>query len=142
MANFNVDVDFVDHSKLLNRKVKTAMKNAMTDVVLDIKRVSSLSAPHDSGFLSKSAQHEVYIASQYIEGSVGFSAMDKGFNYAEWTHEEDYELGKKSKKKKGGKSKFGSGTVPVGTGYLDNTITKNKAGYLDHLEQAYRDSLS
>jgi hypothetical protein len=141
MAQFRVHVSQIDKSKLINKKVKKAMRDAMTDITLDMKRVASLSAPHDTGFLEKNAEHEVYVGSQYIEGTVGFSAMRKGFNYAEWTHNEDYELGEKSKRKKGGKSKFGSGRVPVGKGYLENALKQNEAGYLQHLQDAYRDAL-
>lgn len=141
MARFRVDVDFVDRTRLLNKRVKSGMRNAMTDVVLDMKRVASMSAPHNTGFLEKNAQHEIFVGSQGIEGSVSFSAVERGFNYAQWTHDENYELGEKSKRKQGGKSKFGSGRVPVGKGYLENTLNRNKQGYLDHLQQAYNNAL-
>lgn len=142
MARFRVDVDFVDRSKLLNGKVKKGMRDAMTDVVLDVKRVASMSAPHATGYLEKTAQHEIAVGSQGIEGSVGFSAVQNGFNYAQWTHDASYELGEKSKRKSGGKSKFGSGRVPVGRGYLENALEMNKAGYMEHLQQAYTDALN
>lgn len=141
MARFKVDVDFVDNSKLLNGKIKKAMKDAVLDVTLDLKRVASMSAPHDTGYLEKNAQHEVYVASQYVEGTVGFSAVENGFNYAQWTHDEEYELGEKSARKRGGKSKFGSGTVPVGQGYLENALEYNKQGYIDHIKQKYREAV-
>lgn len=141
MARFNVDVDFVDRSKLLNKRVRRGMQDAMTDVVLDLKRVASMSAPHKTGFLEKNAQHEIFVGSQGIEGSVGFSAVERGFNYAKWTHDEDYELGEKSKRKSGGQSKFGSGRVPVGKGYLENALEMNREGYLRHLQDAYTNSL-
>jgi hypothetical protein len=142
MARFNVKVDFTDKSKLLNGKIKKAMKDAVLDVTLDLKRVASMSAPHDTGYLEKNAQHEVFVASQYVEGTVGFSAVEHGFDYAQWTHDEEYELGEKSAKKRGGKSKFGSGTVPVGTGYLKNALEMNKQGYIDHIKQKYREAIN
>lgn len=142
MGRFTVDIEIVDRTQLLRRNVNRAMTNAMTDVVLDLKRVSTMSAPHDTGFLEHNAQHEVYIGSQGIEGSVGFSATQNGFNYAQWTHDEDYNLGEKSKKKKGGKSRFGQGRVPVGKGYLENSLEQNKSGYMRHLVEAYLDALN
>jgi len=142
MARFSVDVDFVDRSKLLSKRVKKDMRNAMTDVVLDMKRVASMSAPHDTGLLERSAQHEVFVGSQGIEGTVGFNAVNKGFNYAQWTHDKSYELGEKSKRKTGGQSRFGSGRVPVGKGYLENALEKNRAGYMEHLQEAYTNSLN
>jgi hypothetical protein len=141
MAKFSVKVDFVDNSKLLNGRIKKAMKDAVLDVTLDLKRVASMSAPHDTGYLEKNAQHEVFVASQYVEGTVGFSAVENGFNYAQWTHDEEYELGEKSARKRGGKSKFGSGTVPVGKGYLENALEYNKQGYIDHIRQKYREAV-
>lgn len=142
MAKFTVKSSFVDKSKLLANKVKKDMRGAVLDVTLDLKRVASKAAPHDTGYLEKSGQHRVFVASGYVEGSVGFSAMHKGFNYAEWTHDETYKLGKKSAKKKGGKSKYGSGTVPVGTGYLEKALDMNERGYMQYLEDRYRQSLS
>ena len=142
MARFKVDVSFVDKSKLLNSKVKKAVKDAVTDVTLDMKRVASQSAPHDTGYLEKNAQHEVHVASQFVEGSVGFSAVENGFNYAEWTHDNHYELGEKSKRKRGGKSRYGGATVPVGTGYLKNALNLNRQGYMNHLRDKYREALS
>ncbi|MEH7117211.1 hypothetical protein V7128_07285 [Neobacillus vireti] len=143
MARFNMRVDFVDNSRLLERKVKSAMKDAVLDVTLDMKRVASASAPHDTGFLEKSAQHEVFVTNQSVEGTVGFSAVHDGFDYARWTHDEEYNLGEKSARKRGGKSRFGNGgTVPVGKGYLENALEMNKQGYLQYLEQKYKESLS
>lgn len=141
MARFDVSVDFIDNSKLLNKKVRKAMTDAMTDVVLDLKRVASMSAPHDTGYLEKNAQHEVYIGNKYLEGTVGFSAVEKGFNYAQWTHDKKYELGAKSAKKKGGKSKFGQGIVPVGQGYLENALNNNRQGYLDYIGEKYGEAI-
>lgn len=140
MAKFKVDAKFIDKSELINSKIKKHMKDAVLDVTLDLKRVASAAAPKDTGFLEKNAQHEVFVGSQYVEGAVGFSAVEKGFDYATWTHNEDYNLGEKSKKKPGGKSKFGSGIVPVGKGYLENALEMNKAGYLRHLQDKYNEA--
>lgn len=142
MGRFTVDVEFVDRTQLLNRNVKRAMSKAMTDVTLDLKRVASMSAPHKTGFLSQNATHEVFEGSQGIEGSVGFSAVEDGFNYAQWTHDAEYKLGEKSAKKKGGKSKYGQGRVPVGKGYLENALENNRSGYIRHLLETYLDALN
>lgn len=141
MGKFDIKVDFIDNTKLINKKVKKAMEDAMTDIVLDLKRVASMSAPHDTGYLEKNATHEVYVGSKYLEGTVGFSAVEKGFNYAQWTHDKKYNLGAKSAKKKGGKSRFSSKVVPVGTGYLENALEFNRQGYLDYLKEKYREAI-
>lgn len=140
MAKFKMSVKSIDRTSLIRKAVKNNMTDAIVDVTLDLKRVASKSAPHDSGFLEKSAKHEIYVSGVSAEGTVSFSAIEDGFNYAEWTHNADYELGEKSTKKKGGKSKFGSGTVPVGKGYLDNALQNNKQGYMRHIEDKYREA--
>ncbi|ADP32899.1 hypothetical protein [Bacillus atrophaeus] len=142
MARFSVRADFVDRSKLISRQIKRTMEGAVLDVTLDMKRVASMSAPHKSGFLEKQAQHEIYASSNYIEGAVSFSAAHNGFNYAKWTHDADYKLGDKSEKKRGGRSRFGGGAVPVGKGYLENTLSMNRSGYMNYLEEKYRQALS
>lgn len=130
-----------DNSKVLQGKVKRAMQEAILDVTLDLKRVASQSAPHDTGYLERNAKHEIYTASNYVEGSVGFSAVHSGFDYAKWTHDEHYNLGEKSQRKRGGKSRYGGATVPVGTGYLENALNFNKQGYMNHIKDKYREAL-
>lgn len=141
MAKFKMSVSKINKTKLLNSKIKRNLTDAIVDVTLDLKRVASASAPHDTGYLEKNAQHEIYTSGAYIEGTVGFSAIENGFNYAEWTHDKDYELGEKSAKKKGGKSRFGSGVVPVGKGYLKNALENNRNGYMSHIEDKYKEAL-
>lgn len=142
MAKFKMSVSKIDKSKVISRQIRQSLTDAIVDVTLDLKRVASQSAPHDSGFLEKNAQHEIYSSGSYVEGSVGFSAVERGFDYAQWTHDKDYELGEKSAKKKGGKSRFGSGTVPVGKGYLENALENNKQGYMRHIEEKYREAIN
>lgn len=142
MANFKMDVDFIDETKMLNKAINKAMKDAMTDITLDIKRVASESAPHKSGFLEKNAEHDVFLGENYFEGTVSFSAVERGFNYAQWTHDKKYKLGKKSAKKKGGRSRFGTQAVPVGTGYLTNAIEFNEKGYLDYIAEKYKGAIN
>lgn len=134
-------VKSVDMSAKIRKAVINNMTDAIVDVTLDLKRVASKSAPHDTGFLEKNAKHEIYASDTTAEGSVSFSAIEDGFNYAEWTHNADYELGDKSAKKQGGKSRFGSGIVPVGKGYLENALQTNKQGYMKHIEDKYREAL-
>ena len=140
MAKFKMSVKSIDKTAMIRKAVKRNMTDAIVDVTLDLKRVASKSAPHASGFLEKNAKHEIYVSGSYAEGTVSFSAVEDGFDYAEWTHNEDYELGEKSAKKTGGKSKFGSGIVPVGRGYLENALQNNKKGYMNHIEDKYREA--
>jgi len=141
MTKSGVTINFTDNTKKFSRQVSKNMTTAITDVTLDMKRVASASAPHDTGFLEKNASHDIQVGAKYVEGTVGFSARDKGFDYATWTHDATYNLGKKSARKTGGKSKYGAGSVAVGKGYLTNTLSTNQNGYFNHMLSAYKDAL-
>lgn len=129
-------VKIVDNTKKVDKRINKAMRNAFTDVVLDVKRVSSASAPHDSGFLEKN-KHTIKNRKGTLVGEVSFEAKNDGFDYAEWTHNADYDLGEKSKRKGGGKSKYGSGSIPVGKNYLGNTVEMSEKGYMEYLTEAF-----
>lgn len=139
MAKMGIKVDVTDNTGKISNQMFKNLKQAVTDVTLDIKRVSSASAPHKSGFLEKNT-HDIQAGADFIEGSVSFKAVNKGFDYAEWTHNADYNLGEKSKRKSGGKSRYGSGSVPVGKGYLKNTVENGRAGYREHIIKAFGDA--
>ena len=128
-----VKLKITDNTAKLDKAITQGLTDAFTDIVLDIKRVSSESAPHKTGYLENN-RFSITETSKGIEGYVGFEARSKrGFDYATWTHDKDYTLGEKSKAKRGGRSKYGAGAVPVGKGYLKNTIDNNRAGYTEHL---------
>lgn len=142
MARFRMDVNLTDNTQRISRRMNTILEDAMTDVVLDLKRVASGSAPHRTGFLERNAQHDISVSNGKLVGSVGFSAVEHGFNYAQWTHDKKYDLGEKSARKRGGLSGIGhGGIVPVGTGYLENALNMNKRGYLQYLQEKYEEAL-
>ncbi|MFG3611441.1 hypothetical protein [Rummeliibacillus stabekisii] len=142
MARFRMNVNFRNTTKGIETNINNKMKEAITDVTLDLQRVASQSAPHDSGFLEGNSQYHVNAMGKTLEGTVSFSASNKGFDYAQWANDKQYNLGEKSARKSGGKSRFGGGTVPVGTGYLKNALEMNKAGYIRHLQDKYREALN
>lgn len=119
----------------MSTKVDRAVNQSLLDVVNDVRRVSSAAAPHKSGKLEKNIS-TVKRDGSTITGTVEFKAVNRRFDYAEWTHNADYNLGEGSRKKPGGKSVFG-GSVPVGKGYLARTIEGGNDGYLDHIKQGY-----
>lgn len=127
---------FTDMSKAIDRNLTENLK----DVVLDVKRVSSQSAPHKTGKLEKN-YHRYSKRGDTLTGEIYFNATNKGFDYAEWTHNGNYELGERSLRKRGGSSKFISGTVPVGAGYLSNTVERGADGYLKHLTDGFNDAI-
>lgn len=129
-------VNIIDNTKKIGDSINKSMTDAFVDIVLDVKRVSSQSAPHDSGKLEKN-KHTIKTGGGKLEGEVWFEAENEGFDYAKWTHNGDYELGEQSKRKTPGKSKYGNGSVPVGPGYLSNTIEQSRKGYMEHLEEVF-----
>lgn len=136
-----VKVELKDNTGKKIKNLSKGMTDAFTDVVLDAKRVSSESAPHKTGHLEKN-RYSIVQTRGGLEGYVGFEARSKkGFDYADWTHEANYNLGEQSKRKRGGRSKYGNGVIPVGRQYLANTIRVNAHGYYDHFRKAYKDSI-
>lgn len=133
-----VKVKVTDHTRKINKQFKKEAKHAFEDVVLDIKRVSSESAPHLTGHLEN---NRVSFYDAGYSADIKFKAISKSggkaFDYAKWTHGADYKLGDKSARKPGGKSKFGS-SVPVGPGYLSNTVANGEKGYYKHLGSAFK----
>lgn len=127
-----------NNTRKIERSVAKESVAAFSDVVLDIKRVSSESAPHLTGHLEN---NRVRFYDRNLSADIKFKAMSttgrRSFNYAKWTHDASYNLGEKSARKRGGSSKFGS-SVPVGPGYLSNTIENGADGYFKHLGSAYK----
>ncbi|MGG0487255.1 hypothetical protein ABEY65_28295 [Priestia aryabhattai] len=103
------------------RKIKATVRtqaiNGMKTSMKDLTRVASEAAPLDEGDLEMSGFNDVDVHGSEIKGWVGFEAFNKDFNYAIWTHEENYNLGTKSKAKGGGSGLSGT-SYEVGKGYL------------------------
>lgn len=97
--------------------VRTESIKGMKASMKDLNRVASEAAPLDEGKLEMSGSHSTSVNGSTIIGTVGFSAYNKDFNYAIWTHEENYNLGKRSRKKSGGSGMSGK-SYDVGKGYL------------------------
>lgn len=137
-----MNVNLNNNAHTISQDLDRKMKEALTDVTLDVRRVASQSAPHDSGFLEGNAQYHVDTAGGVLKGTVGFSAENKGFDYAKAMNDKHYKLGEKSARKTGGRSAIGGGaTVPVGTGFLSNAIDFNRPGYMQYLQNKFREGL-
>lgn len=136
-----VTIKINDGTDRIAKVIDKNVKDSFEDIILDLKRTSSASAPHDSGFLEKN-KYRIKTSSKGLVGEVYFVSKKKGFDYAEWTHNADYNLGEKSKRKAGGKSKFASGSIPVGKAYLARTVTQSTDGYLEHIAKAYGEAIN
>lgn len=116
-----IEVKGLDMFKDINNVIYEAVKDCMDDIKDDAVRTASGSAPVDTGKLEKS----YFVRSKKVplkrcDFSLTFRAMNKGFNYAIWTHDADYKLGVKSRAKQPPKSRFAKGTLRVGNKYLTN----------------------
>lgn len=118
----------------LAKELTKGIGEAMTDIVLDIERVSSQAAPHKTGALEKSYKHTMKRSGDKLEAEVYYTA-----DYAERMHDGTYKLGKGSLAKKGVKSKFGDKQINVGPGYLSRTVEENEDGYIEHLNETIQD---
>ena len=115
-------------------KISKAIKNSIKSCGVDLLRVAKERTPYKSGDLEKSGSLTMNVGATVVTAKVGFNIVNEGFNYAVWTNNKTYKLGKLSKEtKSGGRSAMYSGTLPVGTGYLTDTAEKCKAGYEEYV---------
>lgn len=137
-----MQVKFKDKTGFISKNIKQGLTDSVLDLTLDLKRTAAAAAPHKSGFLDTSGvSHSVKNSRGGMTGTVSFRAMDGRFDYSEWTHNADYTLGDKSKLKPGGKSIYGTQNVPVGKGYLSNSLEYNSEGYLNKLSEDFRSAI-
>lgn len=121
----------------LGNNLVGAVEQGMNDITDDLLRVASLRAPVDTTTLEKSGTSKISKSGQSIQGTVSFSAVNRGFNYAKKLDEKSFNLGKKSlqKSSKGARSKFSGASLKVGTGYLSGTAKACELGYIKHVNE-------
>lgn len=117
----------------LDKEVASSVRESMDVIRMDVVRVSSGLAPVDKGHLENSYKETITNTNTKSEFEVSYAAYNKGFNYAEWTHNEDYNLGKKSRLKRPAKSRFTKATFKVGKGYLHEVAIACKDGWTDFI---------
>lgn len=106
-------------------------KTSFDTVATDLKRVSAGASPKDTGFLEKNHLNLDYGKDSWV-ATIYFDAYNGEFDYAHWTHEAHYNLGKGSLAKPGGSSKF-TGHVSVGRKYLERPLESGKDNYVKHI---------
>ncbi|MCY8048450.1 hypothetical protein MOD91_18165 [Bacillus haynesii] len=144
----SVRVDFKtikDNRKIISKNVSAGAKTAMTDVVDNLVKASSGSAPHDKGILEDAWSKEVGYDSTYrLFGKVSYSVTENGsgggYNYAVKMHEGNYNLGEGSRRKSGGKGMSGR-TYPVGKHFLSGVLEGERQAYTRHMEQGIKKTL-
>lgn len=134
MYKYNSTVD----TSAIAKKIQQQAQLGLEDVIDDLVRTSSQSAPHDEGILEKSWTKTIVDG----VGTVSYAVKKKGgkdkkfgnFNYALKMHEGGYNLGEKSQAKTGGTGMSGK-TYPVGAGYLGGVAKGEEETYKAHIEK-------
>ncbi len=132
--------------KFIHNTVRNTSINTMQDCMKDLERVASETAPLDEGDLEKGGFRDVDVNGSKIVGWVGFEAWADApnrsydFNYAIWTHESDYNLGDRSRKKSGGRGLSGK-SYSVGKKYLTRPHEGEAPTYRNILEQEIKNAL-
>lgn len=119
----------------LPQEILNAVNEGLDDIAQDLKRVSSGVAPLKTGKLKDSYTHNKSNSGGVDVHEISYSAYNKTFNYAAWTHDADYKLGKLSKKRIPPLSAYSNEQLKVGKGYLIGTYEILEADYLKHLEE-------
>lgn len=126
----------------LAKNITSNLEDTMTDVLLDISRVSSQAAPHKSGKLEKSYKYTQKQNGANLVGEILYEARNSdGDDYAVQMHESTYKLGEGSQRKPGGKSKYGSGTIKVGPEFLKRTLEDGEEGYTKAFEDTIKEAI-
>jgi hypothetical protein len=122
----------------------TQIELAMNDVADDLVRTSSETAPHDKGILEKSSSKEVKWSNGKIEATVEYSVKEEnsngGFNYALKMHEDQYQLGERSRQKDGGTGMSGK-HYEVGNKFLTRILEGEASTYREHIIRTVNDKL-
>lgn len=136
MANgLKIEAKGLEMFKDITEVIYNAVKDAMDDIKEDAVKTASGSAPVKTGKLEKS----YFVRSKNVplkrcDFSLSFKAVNKGFNYSQWTHDADYKLGVKSRAKQVPHSRFAKGTLRVGKGYLKNMQEASKDNWREFIE--------
>lgn len=137
-----ITVDIKRYDSQLIKKHNKAMKEAVQDIVLDLSNTAKGSAPHWKGRLEKGISHDILASQKYLEGTVGVSVIEKGFDYGQFRHDKPFNLGEKSQAKAGGKSGISGKSFGVGDGFIKYPMEANKNAYLQYLDDKFKRAVS
>ena len=135
MSSITYREQFKDYEAL----VAKSMVQASRDIADDVVGSAVGAAPHFRGQLEKGITKDMEITTKGIEITIDASAKDdKGFDYAPFIHDGDYNLGTQSLAKGGGKSGISGNTYNVGKGFIERPVNQGEASYIRHFENALK----
>lgn len=121
--------------KGMSKSVFEGVKDAMDDIRDDLVDTSESLAPYKTGKLEKSHRtRRTYKQGKDVSFTISYKAMNRGFDYAEWTHDKKYKLGAGSRAKQPKKSRFSKTAFRVGRQYLKKVVTGTAKGRSDFIQ--------
>lgn len=144
MANmFRVHATGLEAFKDAGQVVFDAVKEAMDEIRDDVITVTESLAPRKTGKLERSHYVRRYYKNlDKCYFTISYKAINKGFNYATWTHDENYNLGAGSRRKRPARSRFAKGTLRVGTGYVSQVIEASQDAWVEHIAETVNKKLN
>lgn len=111
-----------------------AVKDAMDDIRDDFNMVSESLTPYKTGKLENSRYTRRYYKNKdNVYFTVSYKAINKGFDYATWTHDADYNLGEGSRAKRPARSRFAKGSLRVGKGYMSQVQEASQEAWTEYI---------
>lgn len=140
MSGLTFDTEsFMSETALAEKFSELALREELSDIADDLIRISSNLAPIAVGTLRKSHSFKIGATPKGYSVTVSFSAIEEGgsgtFNYALWTHEMSYNLGKRSA------ASMGTDGYRVGNKYLERPLLGESNKYLKWLGDAVKRSV-
>lgn len=132
---FLKDLDYSD------KNVRKGAEKGMHDATDDLLRVSSDIAPFAVGTLQDSGFKEVGWRGNTIVGEVIFTVKEGDFNYALWTHEEEYNYGKGTINNPAEQGMSGK-LYQAGRKYLERPLKGEADTYKKHIADTIRKELT
>lgn len=120
---FKITATGLEAFKNAGQVVFDAVKDAMDDIRDDVVATTESLAPHKTGKLEKSHYARRYYKNlENCYFTISYKGVNKGFDYAKWTHDENYNLGAGSRRKRPRRSRFAKKPLKVGKGYVSQVI--------------------
>lgn len=126
----------------LDDRTRGALKDAVTDVTLDLLATARGVAPHYEGDLEKGINEEIIASPTEITGLIGVRAIGgNGFDYGILRHDHPFKLGEGSLNKGSGGSPMFGDTFSVGYGFISRPAEALQDEYLKYIQEEFNKAL-
>lgn len=133
MANrFKISATGLEAFKGSEQVIYDAVKDCMDDIRDDVIATTESLAPHKIGNLERSHYVRRYYKNlKNCYFTISYKAVNPkdGFDYASWTHDEQYKLGAGSRAKTPHRSRFSKRPLRVGRHYVSQVISGSQESW-------------